>query len=189
MNCAISGLYVGVTYRIYAVSYDAQGNESLPSNLLNFTPSAPRVQLARQSNGNMSLSYFVGTNITCAIQFAATPTPAYWQTLANVAPDQAGNIILTDTTASRVPQRFYRVALSAQPLTSAVKTTPQPNGSIQLNWTTPPVALSRIQYAASPTATTWTTLATIASNDEGQATYLDTTAAGAGVRFYRAVIP
>jgi len=188
-NCTISGLLAGVTYRIYAVSYDAQGIESLPSNQLNYTPPPPRVQLARQSNRGMRGSYFVGTNTTCAIQFAATPAPTYWQTLANVTPDQAGNLILTDTTANRVPQRFYRVALSAQPLTSTVRTTLQPNGSVQLNWTTPPVALSRIQYAASPNATTWTTLATVASNNEGQAAYLDTTAAGAGLRFYRAVIP
>ena len=189
LSCTISGLLVGVTYRIYAVSYDAQSIESPPSNQLTYTPAPPRVQLARQANGGMSLSYFVGTNTTCAIQFAATPTPIYWQTLANVTPDQAGNLILTDTTANRVPQRFYRVALSAQPLTSPVRTTLQPGGSIQLDWTTPPVALSRIQYATNPNATTWTTLATVASNDEGQATYLDATAAGAELRFYRAVIP
>jgi hypothetical protein len=193
LSCTISGLIVGTAYRIHAVSYNTQGIESLPSNQLAFTPTTPNppplLQIARQANGSMRLSYAAGTNITCAVQFAATPTASYWQTLTNVTATQAGDIIATDTTASRVPQRFYRVALSAQPLTSVVRTTLQPNGSVRLDWTTPPAASSQIQYASNPNATTWTTFTTVASNDEGQATYLDTTAATAGVRFYRAVIP
>lgn len=196
LSCTISGLVVGTTYRIYAVSYNLQGAESLPSNQLTFTPTTPaatnpppRLQIARQSDGSMTLSYAAGTNTTCAIQFAATPTASYWQTLTNIAANQAGNIIATDTSAKRVSQRFYRVALSPQPLVSVVKTTLQPNGSVRLDWTTPPGAVSQIQYASNPNATTWTTLATTTSNDEGQATAVDNTAAGAGLRFYRAVLP
>lgn len=191
LNCTISGLTVGVAYRIYAVSYDAQGVESIPSNQLTFTPTtpAPLLQIARLVNGNMRLNYAAGLNTTCAVQFASSPATTYWQTLTNIAADASGNILVTDTTASRVPQRYYRIAHTPQPLTSPVSTTLQLNGSMRLNWTTPPAATSRIQYAASPNATTWTTFTTVTSNDEGQATYLDVTAGSAGIRFYRAVTP
>lgn len=196
LSCAISGLVVGVSYRIYAVSYNAQGIESLPSNELTFTPTTPavpneppRLQIARLSDGNMKLSYPAGTNTTCAIQFAATPTAQYWQTLANVPANQAGDIIATDMSASRVPQRFYRVALSPQPLVSAITIARQPNGTMRLDWMTPPGAAARIQSASSPTAKTWSTRATIISNDEGRASYTDPTAAQASARFYRVVMP
>lgn len=194
LSCTITDLIVGVTYRIYAVSYDAAGIESLPSNQVNFTPTTPaitppRLQITRLSDGNMQLTYAAGTNVTCAIQFAATPTAQYWQTLTNVAANQAGNIIATDTSANRVPQRFYRVALTPQPLVSGITIARQPNGTMKLNWMTPPGAVCRIQSASSPTATTWTTRATITSNDEGQAAYVDTTAAQANARFYRVAMP
>lgn len=196
LSCSISGMVVGVTYRIYAVSYDALGIESLPSNQLTYTPTIPavtnappRLQIARQANGSMTLSFTTGTNSTCAIQFAATPTAKYWQTLTNVTANQVGAVIATDISASRVPQRFYRVALVPQPLVSGISIARQPNGSMRLDWMTPPGATARIQSASSPTATTWSTRATITSNDEGQAAYVDTTAAQASKRFYRVVMP
>jgi len=196
LSCTMTGLFVGVTYRIYAVSYDAQGIESLPSNQLTFTPTMPaatnpppRLQIARQSNGSMKLSYAAGTNTTCAIQYASTPTAKYWQTLTNVAANQVGDIIALDTTASRVPQRFYRVALTPQPLVSALAIARQTNGTMRLSWMTPPGTPSRIQSASSPAATTWTTRATVTSTDEGQAAFLDSTAAQSSKRFYRVVMP
>lgn len=196
LSCTISGMVVGTTYRIFAVSYNAQGVESPPSNQLLYTPTTPavtnappRLQIARQSNGSMKLSYTAGTNKTCAIQFAPTPTAKYWQTLTNVAANQVGDVIATDISASRVPQRFYRVALTPQPLVSGISIARQANGSMKLNWMTPPGASARIQSAPSPTATTWTTRATITSNDEGQASYVDATAAQASARFYRVVMP
>lgn len=196
LSCTISGMLVGVTYRIYAVSYDAQGIESLPSNQITFTPTTPaapnpppRLQIARQADGSMKLSLTTATNVTCAIQFASTPTAQYWQTLTNVPANQAGNVIATDISASRVPQRFYRAVLSPQPLVSGISIARQANGAMRLDWMTPPSATSRIQSATSPTATTWTTRATITSNAEGQASYVDTTAAQAGARFYRVVMP
>lgn len=196
LSCTISDLLVGVTYRIYAVSYNAQGVESPPSNQLTFTPITPaptnvppRLQIARQANGSMTLSYAAGTNTKCAIQFAPTPTAKYWQTLTNIAANQAGNIIFTDISASRVPQRFYRVALTPQPLISAISIVRQSNGSMKLSWQTPPGAVSRIQSASSPNATTWTTRATVTATDAGQAAFLDSTAAQASARFYRVAMP
>lgn len=196
--CVLSNLYVGVTYRIYAVSYNAVLVESIPSNELLYTPTTPavttppntrRLQITRLTDGSMKLSYAAETNITCAIQFAATPTAAYWQTLTNVAANRTGNIIATDISARRVPQRFYRVALSPQPLVSEITIVPQANGAMRLSWLTPPNATTQVQSASSPTARTWTTRATITSNDEGQASYVDATAAQAGARFYRVVMP
>lgn len=137
----------------------------------------------------MKLSYTASTNTTCAIQFASTPTAKYWQTLTNVTANQAGAIMATDFSASRVSQRFYRVALAPQPLISTLTIVRQTNGTMRLTWMTPPGATTQIQSASSPTPTAWSTRATITSNDEGQASYVDATAAQASTRFYRVVMP
>jgi hypothetical protein len=193
LSCTVSGLIIGVTYRIYAVSYNAQGVESTASNQLLFTPqtapSAPRLQIARQSDGSMRLSYQVASNAVCAIQFAAKPNATYWQTLTNVTASQLGDVIATDFSASQVSQRFYRAALSSQPLISGITISRQPNGSMRLDWMTPPGATCQIQSAASPNAPTWTTRATVTANAEGQAAYVDATAASVSTRFYRVAMP
>jgi hypothetical protein len=195
LSCTISNLVVGTTYRLYAVSYNAQGVESLPSNQVQFTPTqaavpgGPRLQITRQSDGSMKLDCLVGVNKTCAIQFAATPTAKYWQTLTNVAANQAGNVIATDFSASRVPQRFYRVSLTPQPLLSAITIARQSNGAMRLSWLTPPKAVCRVQSASSPAATTWATLTTVTANDEGQAVWVDQSATSATSRFYRVAMP
>jgi hypothetical protein len=196
--CTISNLVVGLTYRIYAVSYDAQNVESTPSNELLFTPvAAPnpippagaRMQIARQPNGSMRLSSQVSPGTVCGIQFAATPNPVAWQTLTNVTASSIGEVIALDISANLVNQRFYRLALSAQPLLGAMTITRQADGNMLLRGTAPPGATCQIRYAIKPNPTSWQIRATVTADAEGRITYLDTTARYANSRFYRMVLP
>jgi len=198
LSCRITNLIANLTYRIYAVSYDALGVESLPSNQLLYTPPVPpvtgvtpgpRVLIAAQADGSMRLSYKTTPGRLCGVQFAATPNPVFWQTLTNVASDGLSNVIAVDLNARRVPQRFYRVALSPQPLLSALTITRQADGNMLLRGTAPPGASCRVLYATKPNPTSWLTRASIVADAEGQITYLDTTAATASSRFYRMAMP
>jgi hypothetical protein len=196
--CTISNLVVGVTYRIYAVSYNAQGVESVPSNELLFTPLAPpnpippagpRLQIARQSNGSMRLSSQATPGTICGIQFADTPNPVVWQTLTNVTANSIGDVIALDISANQVKQRFYRLALSAQPLLGGMTITRQSDGNMLLRGTAPPGATCRVLYATKPNPTSWQIRATVTADAEGRIAYLDTTARNSNSRFYRMVLP
>ncbi len=198
LSCRISNLVVGVTYQIYAVSYNWQGVESRPSNELLFTPvglpnpapaTGPLLQISRQANGRMRLSSQVTPGTICGIQFASTPNPSTWQTLTNVTANTAGEVVALDMSASQVPQRFYRLALSPQPLLGAMTITRQPDGNMVLRGTAPPNTTCRVLYATTPNPTSWLTRATVVADAEGRITYLDTTAKNASSRFYRMVTP
>lgn len=199
LNFTISNLVVGVTYRIYAVSYNVLGAESIPSNELLYTPTTPvtvptqpagpRLQITQQANGSMKLSYLATPGQICGIQFAASPNPTAWQTLTNVTADSISNIVALDFSANKVAQRFYRVALSAQPLVSAITATRLANGYMRLDWTAPPLSTNRIVYAPFTNSTIWPTLATVVADAEGRAFVIDPAAATVSQRFYRVVLP
>jgi len=193
--CRITNLIATATYRIYAISYDAQGLESIPSNQLYYTPpvppapTGPRLQITRQTDGSMRLNCQATPGQVCSVQFAATPNPAYWQTLTNVTANSMSNVVAVDLSAKQVPQRFYRVALAPQPLLSALTITRQADGNMLLRSTAPPGASCRVLYATKPDATSWLTRATVLADAEGRISYLDTTAKNANSRFYRMVMP
>ena len=112
LNCTISDLTVGETYRIYAVSYDVLGFESIPSNQILFTapvPAVPRLEIARLSNGSMRVSSTVTPGKLCTVQFTASLNPANWQTLTNVVATSSGSVVAVDATAKNAPRRFYRL--------------------------------------------------------------------------------
>jgi hypothetical protein len=125
-SSTISNLLVGVTYRIYAVSYGAQSVESIPSNELLFTPLAPSdppsdpppvtgalgsVTITRQSDGNMLLQGTAPPGATCQVLYAASPNPSSWQPRATVVADAGGKISYLDSTARYSNRRFYRMVL------------------------------------------------------------------------------
>lgn len=196
LTCRITNLIAHVAYRIYAVSYNAAGVESVPSNQLLFTPPAPplppagpRLQITKLADGSMRLSYQATPGSVCAIQFASTPNPVAWQTLTNVTANSLSNVIATDISAKQVPQRFYRVALSAQPLLSAMTIARQPDGNMLLKGSAPPGATCRVLYATRPNPSSWQLRATVVADAEGRINYLDNTAKIASSRFYRMALP
>jgi hypothetical protein len=188
-SATIYGLQANVAYHFHAVSYNAVGLESLPSNELLLTPLAiARAQLARQTGGSMRLSSKAEPGTVCSILFTPTLAPATWRALANVTADSVGNVIVTDATASKAKSRFYRVVIGEEPLVSELTVQPQPNGSVLLTGYVPPGDNCAVLYASIINPTSWQTLTTVAADADGKVTVLDTTAGLAGMRFYKLVM-
>lgn len=188
LTVTLNALQANVTYKIYAASYNAAGIESVPSNLVTLMATVvPKLNITRQTNGNMTLDYRMTAGAVCAVQYSATLKPGSWRTLTNVTANLAGVIIATDASASRVKQRFYRIAHSAQPLISAMDIVKLTN-SIRLTFVTPPLANCAIQYVTKPTSTNWTLLAHLTADAEGTVTYVEPANLAASGRFYRAVL-
>jgi hypothetical protein len=190
--CRLTNLVVGTTYRIYAVSYSAFGVESLPSNEVLYKPTVPalpvpRLQITQLSNRSMRLQYPAPAAGNYAVQFAATPDAPLWQTLTNVVIGAAAEIAVTDLTARKVSQRFYRIAHSAQPLVVGLSVALQATGHMKLGALTPPEAYVQIQFAAQ-LGGSWTPLAQVFADAEGRVTYTDTAAPSTGNRYYRMVV-
>jgi len=116
-TATLFGLRANAEYRIYAVSYSANGLESIPSNELRLTPPAvSRLTLSPQSDGSMRLAGKAAPETVCSIMFTPTLHPTAWQTLAQTTADQVGNFAALDVSAGQAKQRFYRVVLGVQPV-------------------------------------------------------------------------
>lgn len=186
LTVTVTNMLANITYRLFAVSYNAADVESVPSNQLLLTPPAiSSVKIAAQTNRNMKLDCRAAAGTVCGIQFSSTMLPGSWRTLTNVTANSLGNIALIDASSSRVPKRFYRVALSAQPLLGTMQIKALTNGNVQVSCIAPPDSLCRFQYRAKPNTGTWTTLADVTADSEGNAVTTDTTARLASTRFYR----
>jgi hypothetical protein len=189
LTVTVTNMLANTTYRLFAVSYNAANVESPPSNQLLLTiPAIASVKIASQTNRTMKLDCRAAAGTVCGIQFSSTMLPGSWRTLTNVTANSLGNIALVDASSSRVPKRFYRVALSAQPLLGAMQIKALTNGNVQVSCAAPPDARCRIQYRAKPNIGTWTTLADVTADAEGNAVATDTTARLASTRFYRTTL-
>jgi hypothetical protein len=190
LTLTLFNLKANVGYRFYAVSYDALGTTSVPSNELLLTPPPiSSLKIARQSDGSMSLNCQAAPGTLCSVLFTPTLQPAAWRMLAQVTSDQVGNVIARDMSARQVMSRFYRVALGAQPVLGTMQIKRQADGNMLLSGQAPPGVSCRVLYAATPNATSWQTLRSVVADAEGNAVALDTTAGQAPRRFYRMVTP
>jgi hypothetical protein len=190
--CRLTNLIVGTTYRIYAVSYSALGVESLPSNEVFYKPTVPavpvpRLQITRRSDGNMRLQYPAPAAGNFTVQFAASPDAKQWQTLTNITLGTAAEIVITDSTARKVPQRFYRIAHSAQPAVVGTQVARESNGAMKLSGLVAPEACVQVQFTPA-LGTPWTPLGNVFADAEGRFAYTDHTASTTGNRFYRFVV-
>ena len=186
LTVTITNMLASTTYRLHAVSYNAASVESEPSNQLLLTPPAiSSIKIACQTNRTMKLDCLAAAGTVCGIQFSSTMLPGSWRTLTNMTANALGNIALIDASSSRVPKRFYRVALSAQPLLGTMQIKALTNGNVQVSCAAPPDTRCRIQYRAKPNTGTWLTLTNITADAEGNVVATDTTARLASSRFYR----
>jgi hypothetical protein len=104
-------LLANVTYRLYAVSYNAQGVESVPSNAVLVKQAAiARLKVAQQANGSMKLTFSAAPGTASRVQYTSKPTGAAWQTLGTTTNDANGNGTMIDPTVKQ-PSRFYRIAV------------------------------------------------------------------------------
>jgi hypothetical protein len=183
-------LHANVGYKVYAVSYNAAGVESLPSNDLLLTlPALSRLQLARQADGSMQLSGKAAPRTVCTVLFAPTPQPAFWQPLTQTRADAVGNLIALDISAHQVKSRFYRVVLGTQPLLGEMRIQRLPDGNMVLSGKAPPGASCRVLYASTPNAPDWKALKNITADPEGNVSAIDTPSGVLTCRFYRMAMP
>lgn len=111
-SVTILNMQANVTYRLYAVSYNAKGVESVPSNQLLVSQAAvSRVKIAKQTNGSMKLTFSAAPGTASQVQYASSPTGATWRNLGSTTTDAGGNGTMIDTTASQATSRFYRIAV------------------------------------------------------------------------------
>ena len=108
----IFNMVANVPYRLFAVSYNSSGVESIPSNELLLTQAAvSKLKITRQSTGSMKLVFSAAPGTVGRIQYASKPAGSTWQTLTTTTTDSAGNGSFIDTGARQASSRFYRVAV------------------------------------------------------------------------------
>ena len=108
-SATISNLHAGSNYIFFVVAYSAAGIESVPSNLLPYTPLAlSRLRLTELTDGTMSLRLRSAPNSLCRVEYASTPDAVQWQTLASAVADADGYVVISDRPSRRPSSRFYR---------------------------------------------------------------------------------
>lgn len=189
LTVTLTNMLAARSYNLYAVSYNAFNVESLPSNGLVITPPAiSAIKLQQQPSRAMNLDFRAAAGTVCGVQFSPNMKPGSWRTLTNVTANSIGAMILQDATAGLVPQRFYRVALAAQPLLSAISIIKRTDGRIALSLTAPPFTNIRLEYVTKSTSTNWRLLTNTSADADGNISFVDQDAINADSRFYRAVM-
>jgi len=186
----LSNLLANVNYTFYAVSYNDDNVESPPSNLLQFTPRAlSHLKISREASGRMRISLKAVPGAVCRVEYADAPSGATWKTLTNVTAGALGEVAATDMATTLRPARFYRAALVSSPVANGrLHIFRQPTGVMSLTLAASAGTTWRIQYASSPSATSWRTLTIVTANAVGEAIVTDNTAAQVAARFYRALM-
>jgi hypothetical protein len=110
LSVTLYDLQANVGYRLYAVSYNSAGVESVPSNQLLLTPGVmSALKITRQANSSMSLKCQAAPGSSCRLLYASTPNATSWQTLKTIVADAAGNVAALDSTTPLPTRRFYRM--------------------------------------------------------------------------------
>lgn len=185
-SATIFGMEANAVYRLYAVSYNAAGLESTPSNEVLFSPPAiSPVQLSPKSDGSMRLSGKAAPGTACTVLFTPTLESANWQPLAHTTADQVGNIIYQDMSASQAGSRFYRLAMGVLPLVGELQIQPLSGGSIRLEGSAPPGNLCTVLFTPTLERPVWQPLAYATADQAGKVIVEDASARQAKSRFYR----
>jgi hypothetical protein len=112
----------------------------------------------------------------------ATPT---WTSLGTIYPDGAGDVIFTDTAASRLPARFYRLqdVTFATPLPPTLQIAQAAGGAMSL--TGQGQASLAYNILATQDFVVWSPIATVTSDTTGAFAFTDFGAFAFPARFYR----
>jgi len=102
-------LVASSNYFFYVVTYDVEGAESPPSNVLYYEPQAlSSLKLVSPVQGTMNLCFRAAPGSVCLIQYTPSLNPAQWQILGSATADSNGNVTITDQMSGNTPSRFYR---------------------------------------------------------------------------------
>jgi hypothetical protein len=104
----VNGLVVSSTYSFYVVAYDADLNESDPSNLLLYTAQAiTSLQVSPMTAGMVSISFHVAPGGACHLEYTDTLNPPNWNVLTVAVADSSGLVTISDPVAP-TGSRYYR---------------------------------------------------------------------------------
>jgi hypothetical protein len=116
LTVTLFDLLANTRYWLYAVSYDAAGNESVPSNLLLLTPPAlSPVRIARLATGDIRLALRAAPGSVCQVEYADAPNSSIWQALNLATADANGNLAVIDPSDPQISFRFYRAVRFSNP--------------------------------------------------------------------------
>lgn len=176
-------------YQFYAVSYDAAGNESVPSNQLRLTPPVmSRVRIARLATGDFRIALRAAPGSVCQVEYADSPDRSPWEPLGLATADANGNVTILDSASPPRPARFYRaVQLVNSPFTR-LELAKQADGAMRITLNGSPHSTWNIQYAKPANSPQWTTIATVTANATGNAVVTNLPRSEVISRFYRAAL-
>jgi hypothetical protein len=105
-------LLASSNYFFYVVAYDAVGTESLPSEVVDYSPCAlSALKMTKLAGASMNLQFWAAPGSACHVEYTPTLNPPQWQTLGSATADSNGNITICDPSPGSQPARFYRAAL------------------------------------------------------------------------------
>jgi hypothetical protein len=100
------------SYSFCVAAYDANGDESDPSNFLICTAqSISGVKLNPAQGGGMAVCFTVGPGGACHVEYTDTLTPPNWKMLTACAGDSNGVVKVVDTAVAPGGMRFYRAVV------------------------------------------------------------------------------
>ena len=112
LTAVIGGLRTDVCYVFQVVAYDGVGNESPPSNQIEYTPrSRPKLNLSLDNKNpasGLTLSFNGNPGNTYSIE--ATEDLVHWQVIRTTNCATRATMSLQFTDVATYPRRFYRVA-------------------------------------------------------------------------------
>ena len=108
-SVTLYNLTAGVQYNFFAVSYTAQGVESLPSNVVAYQPPViSPIKLSILSDRTARLLFRAVPGSVCRIERSATLSPAKWQSIGTGTADASGSITFDDQPSAWLTTQFYR---------------------------------------------------------------------------------
>lgn len=124
LTVTLFNLLADASYRIYAVSYNATGDESVPSNELRLTPQVlSPVRIARLVDGEVRITLRAAPGSVCQVEYADTPDTGPWQVFDLAVADALGEVAVIDPAVPQPSSRFYRVARLGNPILESHKAT------------------------------------------------------------------
>jgi hypothetical protein len=111
LTVTVGNLWVGTNYFFYAVAYDGDGNESIPSQVIQYNPppvSNPVLNVL--ANGTTHISVRSAPGATCQVEFTDSLNFPQWQILGSAVADTNGQVNFVDMLHGLPPTRFYRAA-------------------------------------------------------------------------------
>lgn len=106
-------LLVGSPHSVYVTAYTADGVESEPSNVVNYSPPpVTPLRISKLQNGLIQLQFRTSPLALCRVEWTPSLNPPVWHSLGLglVGADWQGNIKIEDPDARNSPARFYRAA-------------------------------------------------------------------------------